>query len=36
MIISHPILKSDGTGPSHGTLLLGKYIDRTEIEKKFQ
>jgi PAS domain S-box-containing protein len=32
IIISHPILKTDATGPSRGTLLLGKYIDKEVLD----
>ena len=35
-LISRPILKSDFSGPSQGTLLVGRYIDRVEIEQLSQ
>ncbi|GAK58137.1 multi-sensor hybrid histidine kinase [Candidatus Vecturithrix granuli] len=35
-LISRPILKSDFSGPIQGTLLVGRYIDRTEIEQLSQ
>jgi sensor domain CHASE-containing protein/signal transduction histidine kinase len=36
MLISRPILKSDGTGSSHGTLIFGIFIDKSEITRLIQ
>jgi PAS domain S-box-containing protein len=33
MIISRPILKSDGQGPMRGTLVVGRYLDQAEVER---
>ena len=33
MILSHPILTSQGQGPIRGTLIFGRYLDAAEIEK---
>ena len=29
MVVSHPILHTDGSGPSRGTLLFGKYLNKS-------
>jgi PAS domain S-box-containing protein len=33
MIISRPILKSDGQGPIRGTLVVGRYLDQAEVAR---
>ncbi len=33
MIASHPILKSDYTGPSRGRLIFGRFLDATEVNR---
>ncbi len=33
MIISRPILTSDGKGPIRGTLVVGRYLDQAEVER---
>ncbi len=33
MVASHPIIRSDFTGPAAGTLVVGKYLDDTEVER---
>lgn len=33
IIASHPILKSDGTGPIRGTLIVGRYLDAVEVKE---
>lgn len=33
MIISRPILTSDGKGPIQGTLVVGRYLDQAEIDR---
>jgi signal transduction histidine kinase/sensor domain CHASE-containing protein len=32
MLVSHPILRTDGSGPSRGTLVIGKYIDKSFLD----
>ena len=32
-LVSHPILTSDASGDSRGTLLLGRYLDQPEIQR---
>lgn len=32
MIVSKPVLKSDGEGPSQGTLIMGRYLNEFELE----
>lgn len=32
MVVSHPILTSDGKGPSRGTLIFGRYLNQAEIQ----
>jgi len=36
LIASKPILTSDDTGPSRGTLIFGRYLDTTEIKRLSQ
>ena len=36
LIASKPILTSDDTGPSRGTLIFGRYLDATEIKRLSQ
>ena len=31
MIVSRAILTSDGTGPSHGSMIMGRYLDTAEV-----
>lgn len=31
LVASHCILTSDGQGPSHGTLIMGRYLDQSEL-----
>jgi PAS domain S-box-containing protein len=33
LLISRPILRSDGQGPIRGTLVVGRYLDRAEIAR---
>lgn len=33
IIASHPVLKSDGTGPMRGILIVGRYLDAAEIKE---
>lgn len=33
IIASHPVLKSDGTGPMRGTLIVGRYLDAAEVKE---
>ncbi|MBE9010288.1 response regulator [Pseudanabaenaceae cyanobacterium LEGE 13415] len=33
MIISRPILTSDGKGPVQGTLVVGRYLDQSEVDR---
>lgn len=33
LVASQPILKSDGEGPVRGVLVMGRYLDKTEIER---
>ncbi len=32
-LVSHPILTSEASGPSRGTLILGRYLDQLEIQR---
>jgi len=33
MLVSHPVLPTDGTGPARGTLLIGRYLDGENLER---
>jgi PAS domain S-box-containing protein len=33
IIASHPVLRSDGTGPIRGTLIVGRYLDAAEVKE---
>jgi sensor domain CHASE-containing protein/signal transduction histidine kinase len=36
LLVSRPILKSDGSGSSHGTLIFGIFLDQSEINRLIQ
>jgi len=33
LLVSHPVLPTDGVGPSRGTLLIGRYLDAENLER---
>jgi diguanylate cyclase (GGDEF)-like protein/PAS domain S-box-containing protein len=33
LVASRPILQNDGTGPSYGSLIIGRYLDTAEIQE---
>jgi PAS domain S-box-containing protein len=33
LVVAHPILTSQGSGPSRGTFILGRYLDSLEVER---